>query len=376
MNDSQKLSVQKVRGRGALENPTGRFERLTLGVDAESFQNAHDLAQDEFAATAAADPRAEKRMATQVFRDPSRSIVSTNDSPDLSMDTTLNPYRGCEHGCIYCYARPTHEYLGLSAGLDFETKIFAKPDAPKLLQQKLGAKSWQPRTLMLSGVTDPYQPIEREMKITRGCLETLLAFRNPAGIITKNNLVTRDIDIFTQMAKYNLIMVNLSITTLDGQLARTMEPRASQPKLRLDAVEQLARAGVPVGIMIGPVVPGLTDHEIPGILEAAAKAGARSAGYTIMRLPYGVKDLFQTWVREHFPDRAQKILNRIRGMRGGKLNDPNFVTRMRGEGFFAEQIAQIFRKYKKLYGLDKGWPELSTAHFRRHAMSGQMELFE
>jgi len=372
MNDSKKLAVQNIHGRGALENPVGRFEKLTLGLDEECVQNQHDLNLDEFATE---DIRIEKRLPTQIFRDPARRIISTNDSPDLCMDTTLNPYRGCEHGCIYCYARPTHEYLGLSAGLDFETKIFAKTDASELLKQKLSAKSWQPRMLMLSGVTDPYQPIERQMKITRGCLEVLLAFRNPAGIITKNQLVTRDMDIFMQMAERNLIMVNLSITTIDKKIARLMEPRASQPKLRLHAVEQLAKAGVPVGIMIGPVVPGLTDHEIPNILEAAANAGARNAGYTMVRLPYGVKDLFQTWVTEHFPDRAQKILNRIRSMRDGKLNDPNFNTRMRGEGFFAEQIAQIFKKYKKIYGLDRGWPPLSTAHFCRNAMSGQLELF-
>lgn len=368
------LNKQNRRGSGALENPVGRFERLSLNADADGFQNAHDLAQDEFAATAVADPAAEKRMATQVFRDPSRTIVSTNDSPDLCMDTTLNMYRGCEHGCIYCYARPTHEYLGMSAGLDFETKILAKTDAPKLLQQKLESKSWQPRTLTLSGVTDPYQPLERKMKITRGCLEVLLAFRNPAGIITKNNLVTRDLDILTEMAQHRLIMVNLSITTLDGELARVMEPRTSQPKHRLAAVEAMAKAGVPVGIMIGPVIPGLTDHEIPAILEASANAGARSAGYTIVRLPYGVKDLFQTWLHEHFPDRAQKILNRIRSMRDGKLYNAEFGSRMRGEGFFAEQIAQIFNKYKKLYGLDNGWVKLSTEHFNRDAMNRQLRL--
>jgi len=372
-NDSKKLTVQNIQGRGALENPAGRFEKLTLGLDAECAQNHYDLDLDEFDTE---NIQTKKRLPTQVFRDPARSIISTNDSPDLCMDTTLNPYRGCEHGCIYCYARPTHEYLGLSVGLDFETKIFAKMDAPELLKQKLAAKSWQPRTLMLSGVTDPYQPIERQMKITRRCLEVLLDFRNPAGIITKNQLVTRDLDIFTQMARRNLIMVNLSITTLDSNVSRLMEPRASQPKLRLRAVEQLAGAGVPVGIMIGPVIPGLTDHEIPDILEAAANAGARSAGYTIVRLPYGVKDLFQTWVIKHFPDRAQKILNRIRSMRDGKLNDPNFNTRMRGEGFFADQIAQIFKKYKKLYGLDRGWPPLSIEHFRRNAISAQLDLFD
>ncbi len=353
-----------VRGRGALENPSGRFERLDCGADAETWNQLLEAGEEDL----------ERQVPTEVYKDTSRTIVSTNDSPDVGMEATINPYRGCEHGCIYCYARPTHEYLGLSAGLDFESKIFVKPDAAQLLEKKLQAASWEPKVVVLSGVTDPYQPLERRLKITRGCLEVLRDFRNPAAIITKNHQVTRDIDIFTEMAAHNTIAVNLSITTLDGKVARAMEPRASQPEQRLRAVEALAKAGIPVGVMMGPIVPGLTEHEIPAILKSAADAGARSANYTMLRLPYGVKDLFQTWLAEHFPDRAEKVLNRLRSMRDGKLYDSEFGTRMRGKGFYAEQIAQIFALYKKQYGLNRSYG-LSTAGFRRGAGDGQMSLF-
>jgi DNA repair photolyase len=319
-------------------------------------------------------PDEKPRLPTQIFRDSSKSIISTNDSPDIGMEATLNPYRGCEHGCIYCYARPTHEYLGLSAGLDFETKIFAKTDAPQLLRKKLLLPSWQPKTVTLSGVTDPYQPIERKLRITRGCLEVLAEFRNPVTIITKNQMATRDIDLLGELALHNAALVMFSVTSLDPNIARTMEPRASQPKLRLRAVETFAKAGIPVGIMIGPVVPGLTDHEIPAILEAAANAGARSAGYTMMRLPYGVKDLFQSWLEENFPDRKDKILSRVRDVRGGQLNDPNFGSRMRGTGEYADHIAQMFGLYRKRFGLDRR-SELSTAAFRRPTADGQLSFF-
>ena len=353
-----------VRGRGALENPTGRFERLQNVMEPETF-NA--LCEAEFEEPA-------QQIRTEVFVDTSKSIVATNDSPDIGMEATVNPYRGCEHGCIYCYARPGHEYFGLSAGLDFETKIFAKPEAAQLLIKKLSLPSWVPEVVSLSGVTDCYQPIERHLKITRSCLEVLNNFRNPAVIITKNNLVTRDIDIFKEMAAWNGISINMSITTLDSKLSRIMEPRASQPALRLKAVEMFAKENIPVGIMIGPVLPGLTEHEIPAILKAASDAGARSAHYTMLRLPYGVKDLFQTWLAEHFPDRADKILNRLREMRNGKLYDSEFGTRMRGTGVHADHIAAMFALYKKRYDLNRRTP-LSTAQFRRHAYDKQMSLF-
>jgi len=359
-------SFDNLSGRGALENPAGRFEPLQVEEDAEAL---------------AAIPQAEdgeewqpRQVKTQVFRDKSKSIISTNDSPDIGMEATLNPYRGCEHGCIYCFARPTHEYLGLSAGLDFETKIFAKPDAAKLLAEKLQSPGWQPKVIFMSGVTDSYQPLERKMKITRSCLEVLWEFRNPVSFITKNHLVTRDIDILSEMAKLDLCSVNMSVTTLDRKLARLMEPRASTPPMRIRAIEQLSAAGIPVNVMIGPVVPGLTEHEIPAILEAAKKAGAVSAGYTMLRLPYGVKDLFQTWLHEHYPDRAEKVLNRIRSIRDGKLNDGEFGSRMRGEGFHATQVSQIFDLMRLKFQLTKR-VKLSTAHFNGKAREKQMSLF-
>lgn len=359
-------TFENLSGRGALENPAGRYEPLQVEEDAEAL---------------AAIPQAEdgeewqpRQIKTQVFRDKSKSIISTNDSPDIGMEATLNPYRGCEHGCIYCFARPTHEYLGMSAGLDFETKIFAKPDAAKLLAEKLQSPGWQPKVIFMSGVTDSYQPLERKMKITRSCLEVLHEFRNPVSFITKNHLVTRDIDILSEMAKLDLCSVNMSVTTLDRKLARLMEPRASTPPMRLKAIEQLSAAGIPVNVMIGPVVPGLTEHEIPAILEAAKKAGAVSAGYTMLRLPYGVKDLFQTWLHEHYPDRAEKVLNRIRSIRDGKLNDGEFGSRMRGEGFHATQISQIFDLMRLKFQLTKR-VKLSTAHFNVKAREKQMSLF-
>lgn len=341
------------RGRGALENPTGRFEKL----------DTSKLPQE-----------LDGQLQTELYKDSARSIISTNDSPDIGMSTTINTYRGCEHGCIYCYARPGHEYLGLSAGIDFETKLFVKHEGPQLLRKALAAKSWQPQVITMSGVTDCYQPSERRLKLTRKCLQVLAEFRNPVAIITKNALVTRDIDILSEMAQYQCAQVFVSITTLDKHLARVMEPRASRPELRLDAVHQLSAAGIPVGVMMAPIVPGLTEHEIPSLLKAAKEAGARSVGYTMLRLPYGVKDLFQTWLGEHYPDRKMKVLNRIREMRGGKLNDANFGSRMRGQGVHAELIADIFRKNRRSLGLDKGFPSLSTAHFRR-VEEAQMSLF-
>ncbi|MGE0252743.1 MAG: PA0069 family radical SAM protein [Dongiaceae bacterium] len=345
----------KLGGRGAPNNPAGRFEKFACLHETEASED--------------------NRPATSIFRDTSKTIISTNDSPDVGIEASVNPYRGCEHGCIYCYARPTHEYLGLSAGLDFETKIFAKFDAPRLLREKLSSKSWIPKTITLSGVTDPYQPLERKLKITRGCLEVLAEFRNPAFFITKNQLITRDLDLLAELAHFQAAGAFISITTLDSGLARIMEPRASQPALRLRAVEELARAGIPVGVMIGPVLPGLTEYEIPNILESAAQAGAITASYTMLRLPYGVKDLFQDWLTQHYPDRKDKIINRIKEMRGGKLNASEFGERMRGIGHHAGQIDQLFNLHKKKFGLDKRLPPLSIASFRRVKDGKQGELF-
>ena len=350
--------LEALQGRGSAINPSGRFESIEMEAIPQE-----DWLEEE------AEP-----IRTQVFRDHSQTIVSFNDSPDVGMSATVNPYRGCEHGCIYCYARPTHEYLGLSCGLDFETKIFAKLNAPTLLRQKLRSKSWVPQTLSFSGVTDPYQPIERRLKLTRQCLEVLAEFRNPVGIVTKNYLVTRDIDILSDLARINAACVFLSITSLDESLQQVMEPRTATPTLRLKALRELSDAGIPVGVLMGPIVPGLTDHEIDRILKAAADNGARTAAYTMLRLPYGVKDLFQTWLETHFPDRKAKVLNRIRDVRGGALNSAEFGTRMVGEGQYADTIAQMFALSKKRHGLTQGLPERNTSAFRREPQQ-QLKLF-
>jgi DNA repair photolyase len=340
---------EPLRGRGAPGNPAGRFERLVI-----TDEPAEPLPESE--------PH-ERALPTEFYRDTSRTILARNDSPDVGFDVSVNPYRGCEHGCIYCYARPYHEYLGLSAGLDFERRIFVKEDAPRLLRTALAAKSYTPEVIGFSGVTDCYQPIERSLKLTRGCLEVLAEARNPVTIITKSHLVTRDIDLLSRLARFDAADVMVSVTTLDDAVARVMEPRAARPARRLDAIRQIAAAGIPVGVMVAPIVPGLTDHEVPAILGAAAEAGARTAGRTIVRLPYGVKDLFSDWLAVHFPDRRQKVLGRLREMRGGKLNDSTFGRRMAGEGEFANAIQDMFDLHRRRLGLTKKIA-LSTASFR------------
>lgn len=351
-DDSDLRAHIAVRGRGTGEMAKGRFERVEVAYEQEDAQ----------------------QVRTQLFKDTSRSVLSFNESPDVGFMASFNPYRGCEHGCIYCYARPTHEYLGFSAGLDFETKIFAKLEAPELLRAELQKKNWQPQPIGMSGITDCYQPIEKELQLTRRCLEVMAEFRNPVVIITKNYLVTRDVDLLKQLAELHAVHVVLSITTLDKELARTMEPRASRPDLRLKAVEQLSEAGIPVSVNMAPIVPGLTDPEIHNVLKAAADAGARSAHYVLVRLPYGVKDLFQTWLDEHYPMRKQKVLNRIREVRSGKLYNAEFGSRMHGEGVYAQHIEQMFAQARKKYGLNQPFSPLSTAHFRRMP-DRQLSLF-
>ena len=331
------------RGRGTGLNPANRFEPIEVELE---------------------EPGPDQ-VPTRYLRDSTRSIIATNDSPDIGFEASINPYRGCEHGCVYCYARPTHEYFGLSAGLDFETKIFVKEEAPELLRRELGAARWTPKVLAMSGVTDPYQPIEKKLRVTRRCLEVLAEFRNPVAIITKNRLVTRDVDLLGELAADGAASVAISITTLDGELAARMEPRASHPRDRLRALEELAAAGIPCGVMVAPVVPAITDHEMPRILEAAAAAGASHAGYVMLRLPWGIKDLFADWLEQNFPDRREKVLARLRELRGGKLYDARFGDRMRGEGVFAEQIRAMFVTSRRRAGLDRPRPELSTAAFRR-----------
>src|SRR5947209_11449582 len=314
-----------IQGRGAGMNPVNRFEPIDFEVDGDWL----DLPEEE-----------RPLPQTQFLRDATRAIISHNDSPDVGITASINPYRGCEHGCIYCFARPTHEYFGLSAGLDFETKIFVKEDAPELLRKELSAKKWEPQTVSISGVTDPYQPVERRLRLVRRCLEVLLEFRNPVGIVTKSHNVTQDVDLLAALAKLNAAAVFISVTTLDAGLAAKLEPRASSPARRLAAIETLTKAGVPVGVMTAPVIPALTDHELPAILCAAAAAGARGAAYVPLRLPWAVAPLFERWLGDHYPDRKEKVLNRIRSMRGGKLNAPNFVTRRHGEGAFGAGLAK------------------------------------
>jgi DNA repair photolyase len=374
MDKGARTGAPAAKGRGAVQNPANRFERLRVEIDPEVHAAAApgapgvagaDGAIGDMDTTGAAGADGGPRVATEFLRDTSRSLITHNDSPDIPFSVSLNPYRGCEHGCIYCYARPTHEYLGFSAGLDFESRIMVKEDAPRLLRRELASPRWQPQTLVMSGVTDPYQPVERRLGITRGCLEVLAAARQPVAVITKSELVTRDLDLLVELARHQAARVFLSITTLDGELARRMEPRASHPRERLKAVARLAAAGVPVGVMVAPVVPAITDHEIPAILEAAAAAGARAAGYVMMRLPGAVAGLFEAWLEQHFPDRREKVLHRIRELRGGRLNDPRFGSRMRGEGIFAQQIAALFASARHRHGLDQPLPELSGAAFRR-----------
>ena len=279
----------------------------------------------------------------------------------------MNVFRGCEHGCSYCYARNTHEYLGFSAGLDFETKIMVKENAPELLRRELSSPKWKPQVLAMSGVTDCYQPVERKLQLTRKCLAVLAEFRNPVEIITKNYLVTRDIDLLRELAAHRAVAVNLSINSLDSELARKLEPRAASPKMRLAAVEALAKASVPVGVLVAPVIPGLNDHEIPAVLAAAKAAGASWAGTEILRLPLTVAPIFEQWLERTVPGKKDKILNRIRAIRGGKLNDPNFGSRMCGEGIFADQISKIFHVARRRVGISEDGPELSIAAFRRAA---------
>jgi DNA repair photolyase len=336
-----------IRGRGATANPPNRFEKIRVERDADW------------------DPAEEPSPRTQFLRDLSQSIISYNDSPDIGFHASLNPYRGCEHGCSYCYARNTHEYLGFSAGLDFETKIVVKETAPELLRRELSSPKWQPQTLAMSGVTDCYQPIERRLQLTRRCLAVLAEFRNPVGITTKNYLVTRDLDLLRELAAHRAVVVHLSINSLDAEMARKLEPRAASPKMRLAAVEALAKAGVPVGVLVAPVIPALNDHEIPAVLAAAKAAGAGWAATEILRLPLTVAPIFEEWLERNVPGKKEKVLNRIRAMRGGKLNDPRFGARMRGEGIFAEQISQMFHVARRKAGLAEDGPELSTAAFRR-----------
>ena len=350
-------------GRGTDLRPPNRFNALTrvLALDVV------DLDADEVAAL--------RNPATEFVPDHAKSIVTENDSPDVGFRFSLNPYRGCEHGCTYCYARPTHEFIGYDAGLGFETKIAVKHDAPKLFRKFLAREAWEPEPIALSGVTDPYQPCEREFRLTRRCLEVAAGANQPVSVITKGAGVLRDLDLIGPMAALGLVHVNVSITTLDPALARAMEPRAAPPGVRLRAVRELSAAGVPVRVLVAPVVPGLTDSEMPAILAAAKEAGAGAAGYTMLRLPLAVAPVFRDWLARVFPDRKERIEARIRGVRGGRLNDAEFGRRMWGAGELAEQIAQVFRLFAKRHGLDGDLPPYDCSRFERPDANGQGRLF-
>jgi len=346
---------QEFRGRGAASNPANRFDRLSL-------------------ATSEWDEPDDSSPQTVLLRDATRSIIAYNDSPDVGFDASINPYRGCEHGCVYCFARPNHEYLGFSAGFDFETKILVKEQAPELLRKELMRPSWKPQTLAISGVTDAFQPIERRLKLTRRCLEVLAEFRNPVVIITKNELVTRDIDLLSELARHQAALVFVSVTSLRGELSRELEPRASQPHLRIAAIEALAKAGIPVGVLVAPVIPGLTDHEMLPILAACAGAGALYAGYVPLRLPFGLGPLFEEWLDLHAPLQKQKVLHRVREIRDGRMNDPRFGSRLRGEGAYAVSLKQMFELACNKAGINATRPQLSVSAFRRPG--SQPTLFE
>lgn len=351
-------------GRGTGLRPANRFAQIHLAPDPDADANLgpdHDPAD-------APDPR------TRFFDDATETILSRNDSPDVPFAYGINPYRGCEHGCAYCYARAYHDYLGWDGGLDFETKILVKRRAPELLRRELSSPKWQPEVVALSGATDCYQPAERRFRLTRGCLEVFAEFRNPVGLITKNALVTRDLDLLAELARWRCVSACLTITTLDADLAGALEPRAARPAHRLRVIRALADAGVPVGVNIAPVIPGLTDHEIPAILDAAAAAGATFAGRLLLRLPHVVKDVFLDWLDRHAPGKKARVMDRIREVRGGELNVSDWGKRFRGEGVFAEQIHDLFRLSARRHGLDRAEPALSTAHFRRPGGT-QLDLF-
>jgi DNA repair photolyase len=349
------------KGRGSHLNPANRF-----GGPQPDLEQIED---EEYLKHLLQRP-------TEYLTDHSKSIVCENDSPDVGFRYSINPYRGCSHGCSYCYARPTHEFLGLNAGLDFETKIFVKESAPELFREFLATDSWKPEAIAMSGVSDCYQPGERRFRVTRGCLEVAVEAQQPMSIITKNALVLRDLDLLQALAAANLVHVYLSITTLDRNLARSMEPRTSTPAARLRAVKALAAAGIPVGVSIAPVIPGLNDSEIPAILAAAKEAGAHGAGYIMLRLPLTVAPVFREWLERTLPARVQRIEGRIRSARGGRLNDSTFGTRMRGTGEIAAQIGEVFRLFARRYGLDGELPPYDLTRFRPpKAKSGQLRWF-
>jgi DNA repair photolyase len=396
-----------LRGRGALSNHAGRYEKQTRFLVDDGWDSRHNsIGHGSGSASAsnsdAAEPQKDFRssteganqkegahsgratleddgwddgwraedaqpppLRTEVIHDATRSIIARNKSPDISFDQSINPYRGCEHGCIYCFARPTHAYLGLSPGVDFESRLFAKPNAAELLAKELSAPGYVPKVIAMGTNTDPYQPLEKKMRITRSILEVLRAFRNPVAIVTKSPLILRDLDILSEMAAMGLAKAALSVTTLDRKLARSMEPRAGTPARRLQAIRGLCEAGVPAGVMFAPAIPALNDHEMEAVLAAAKDAGARSAGYVLLRLPLEIKDLFREWLEAEVPGRARHVMVLVRSMRGGKDYDSQWNTRMRGTGPYAEMMSRRFHMAVKKLGLNQPGKPLTTNSFRR-----------
>ena len=357
---ADQINRERRRGRGAGINPAGRFEPIAREMFDDGWQSIEELPP----------------FRTEVQVEQARTIIARNQSPDISFDRSINPYRGCEHGCVYCFARPTHSHMGLSAGLDFETKLFAKPGAAKLLKRELSKPGYKPQTIAMGTNTDPYQPIEKKWRITREILEVLEACNHPVGIVTKSALITRDIDILSRMADRGLAKVAISVTTLDRKLSRAMEPRAATPGLRLKTIAQLADAGIPVSVMVAPVIPALTDQEIERILDSARGAGATGAGFVMLRLPHEVSPLFRDWLLRHCPDRYQHVMNAIRAMRGGKDYDAQWSKRMKGNGPYAWQIGRRFEIACRRLGFNEARRRLDTNAFRPPVSDGdQLALF-
>ncbi len=354
------------KGRGAGLNPGNRFETVRLHVLGEYLDHRATEADDQ--------PPAQ--LPTQVLPDQAKTIINEVQSELVGFDWTLNPYRGCAHGCIYCYARTYHEYLGYSCGIDFETKLMAKYDAANMLRRELAHPRWQAATIIMSGITDCWQPIEAELQISRQCLAVLAECRQPVSIITKSKLLLRDLDYLIELHRHQCLAVTVTITTLDNRFASLSEPRASSPRDRLELVAALSKAGLPVNVNIAPVIPGLTDHELPAILKAVAEAGAVRAGYMLMRLPWQLKELYEDWLRRHFPQRAEHALNLLREVYGGRLYDADAAWRARGKGRVAQQVGQVFKVFARKYGLDQPMPHLNHGAFRRPQLDGQGLLFE
>lgn len=349
------------KGRGAVSNVSGRFEAFSREPSQDGW-----LGEDPVAP-----------LKTEVTEEAAKHILTRNKSPDIPFDRSINAYRGCEHGCVYCFARPTHAFLGLSPGLDFESRLFVKPNAAELLKQEIAKKGYEPKPIAMGTNTDPYQPLEKERRITREILKVLLECEHPVTILTKSRLIVRDLDLLAPMAEKGLVKAALSVTTLDHKLARKMEPRASTPQRRLDAIRLLSDAGVPTGIMFAPVIPALNDHEMEAVLSAGAHAGAREAGFILLRLPLELTDLFEEWLETHYPDRKKRVLSRLKEMRGGKFNDPRFKHRMKGRGIEAEMMKQRFANLCRRLRLNDSKPVLETARFRPPVLrGGQYSLFD